>query len=112
VLFGWGLSEYAGAIALIVSELVTNAIRHGEGQVRLGVSRDSSHLHVQVRDDGPGRPVRRPVTTDDESGHGLELVDGLLREHDGTRGVREDDAGHGKTVHVSIRLADAQRRAP
>jgi anti-sigma regulatory factor (Ser/Thr protein kinase) len=115
-LSGWGLGEHAEVTQLILSELVTNAIRHGAGPVRVRISHDPGHLHVGVHDDGPGRPARRPVTEDDESGHGLELIDGLLREHGGTRWVAEDKAGGGKTVQVAIRLPDgpgpeARRRA-
>jgi hypothetical protein len=107
-LTGWGLAGHAEVAQLIVSELVTNALRHGEGPVRVRLSCDGDHLHVDVHDDGPGRPVRRLVTSDDESGHGLELIDGLLQEHGGTRHVADDKAGDGKTVQVSISLAGAQ----
>ena len=103
----WGLAEHAEVIQLIVSELVTNAIRHGDGPVDVRISFDRDHLRVDVHDDGPGRPVRRPVTSDDESGRGLELIDGLLQEHGGTRHVADDDAGDGKTVGVAISLAGA-----
>ena len=104
-LFGWGLGEYAEVAELIVSEYVTNALRHGEGPIRVRISFDGGHLRIEVHDDGAGRPVRRPVTAEDESGRGLELVDGLLALQGGQRTVREDDAGAGKTVGAVIRLA-------
>src|SRR5487761_1234760 len=69
-LFNWGLGEHVDIAEIVVSELVTNAIRHGRGLVRMRISRDTSYLHVEVHDDGSGRPVRRPVTVKDESGHG------------------------------------------
>jgi anti-sigma regulatory factor (Ser/Thr protein kinase) len=104
-LFGWGLGEYAEVAELIVSEYVTNALRHGEGPIRVHISCDRTHLRIEVHDDGPGRPVRRPVTVKDENGHGLELIDGLLSEVGGQRTLLEDDTGPGKTVRASIRLA-------
>ena len=107
-LFNWGLGEHVDIAEIVVSELVTNAIRHGRGLVRMRISRDTSYLHVEVHDDGSGRPVRRPVTVKDESGHGLELVDGLLMLEGGRRTVLEDDAGAGKTVCVAICLADSR----
>lgn len=100
----WELSEHADNIELIVSELVANAIRHGEGPIGVRISHDGIQLRVEVHDDGAGRPVRHPVTADAESGRGLRLVDALLG-HDGTRGVTDDDTGDGKTVHATIRLA-------
>jgi signal transduction histidine kinase len=105
-LAGWGLGVLAEATQLIVSELVANAIRHGAGPVWVRIARDGDHLHVEVHDDGPGRPVRRTVTANDESGRGLELIDGLLKEHGGTRRVIDDDAGDGKTVQATIPLPE------
>jgi anti-sigma regulatory factor (Ser/Thr protein kinase) len=104
-LFDWGLGEYSALSELIVSEFVTNALRHGEGRIRVRVSFDGVHLRIEVHDDGSGRPVRRPVTVGDENGHGLELIDGLLSEEGGQRTVLEDATGPGKTVCAAIRLA-------
>jgi signal transduction histidine kinase len=104
-LFDWGLGEHSDFFELIVSELVTNALRHGEGPIRVRVSCDSTCLRLEVHDDGSGRPVRREVTAGSESGRGLELVDGLLAMQDGWRTEREDDTGTGKTVGAVIRLA-------
>ncbi|HWG60622.1 MAG TPA: hypothetical protein VG253_02815 [Streptosporangiaceae bacterium] len=39
-LFGWGLGEHAELAELIVSELVINAIRHGDGPIRVRISYD------------------------------------------------------------------------
>jgi len=107
-LFGWGLGDHAELAEIIISELVTNAILHGEGPVKARISCGSGHLHVQVHDDGPGRPVRRQAKTDDDSGRGLEVIDGLLELYGGSRDVEDDDAGGGKTVHVAICLAGGQ----
>lgn len=104
-LFDWGLGEHSDVSELIVSEFVTNALRHGEGPITVCVSCDSTNLRIEVHDDGPGRPVRRPVTARSESGRGLELVDGLLAPQGGRRTLHEDAAGAGKTVGAVIRLA-------
>src|SRR5215472_2347731 len=82
-LFDWGLGEHSELFEVIVSEFVTNALLHGEGPIKVHISCDSSHLRIEVHDDGAGRPVRRPVTVRDENGHGLELIDGLLAEEGG-----------------------------
>jgi anti-sigma regulatory factor (Ser/Thr protein kinase) len=106
--FGWGLGEHAELAEIIVSELVTNAIHHGAGPVSARISYVSGQLHVEVHDDGSGRPVRRLVTAEDESGRGLALIDGLIELYGGRRGVANDDAGDGKTVYVAICLAGEQ----
>jgi anti-sigma regulatory factor (Ser/Thr protein kinase) len=99
----WELGEHADNTELIVSELVANAILHGEGQIGVRISYDGTHLRVEVHDDGAGRPVQHPATAEAESGRGLKLVDGLLGPG-GTRGVTDDEAGDGKTVYVAITL--------
>lgn len=106
-LFGWGLGEHSDLAELIVSELVTNAVRHGEGPVRVRVSHYAGQLRVAVHDQGAGRPVRRRVGAGEESGRGLALLDGLIGLHGGRQGTTSDRAGHGKTVYVVIGLAGA-----
>lgn len=104
-LFDWGLSEYTEVVELIVSEYVTNAVVHGDGPVKVRVSCDSEYLRIEVHDDGPGRPVRRPVSASSECGRGLEVVDGVLAPQGGWRTLDEDAAGAGKTIGAVIRLA-------
>jgi anti-sigma regulatory factor (Ser/Thr protein kinase) len=104
---GWGLGGHTELSEIIVSELVTNAIVHGAGPINVSVSPAHDELLIEVRDQGPGRPVRHQPTIDDESGRGLELIDGLLALHGGTRGVTEHRPGPGKTVHVRIALPEA-----
>jgi GAF domain-containing protein/anti-sigma regulatory factor (Ser/Thr protein kinase) len=62
------------AVTLVVSELVTNAIRHGRGDPRLRVRVASPHVVIEVEDEGGHLPQRRFATADDEGGRGLELV--------------------------------------
>ena len=101
----WGLGEQAEVSLLIVSEFVTNGLRHGAGPIEVRISCNGSELRIEVHDDGSGRPVRRPVTVNDASGHGLELIDGLLAEEGGKRTVLEDADGIGKTVCAALCLA-------
>jgi anti-sigma regulatory factor (Ser/Thr protein kinase) len=61
---------------LLVSELVTNAIRYGAPPIRLWVECDDRHaMVVRVADASPQPPVRLHPRGADESGRGIELVD-------------------------------------
>jgi len=104
-LFEWGLGEHTDLAELIISELVTNAIRHGDGEIQVRMSYARGDLRAEVHDGGTGRPVRRQPTAEDESGRGLALLDGLIGLHGGRRGIRNDGRGDGKTVYVVIHLA-------
>jgi anti-sigma regulatory factor (Ser/Thr protein kinase) len=104
-LAAWGLSAHAGLAELIITELATNALRHGAGPIDIGLSYFGSDLWTEVHDDGAGRPVRRQATVDDEQGRGLELLDGLIDLYGGARGVVDDSDGPGKTMYVAVSLA-------
>jgi signal transduction histidine kinase len=103
-LAGRGLGEHADLAELLVSELVTNALCHGDGPIWMQLSFTSGDLRVEVHDDGAGRPVRRHAGGDDECGRGLELLDGLIELYGGERGVISDQASPGKTVFVVLSL--------
>jgi anti-sigma regulatory factor (Ser/Thr protein kinase) len=64
---------------LLVSELVTNAVKYGgEGPVELVIARDDERVRFQVRDHGGTGPlpeIREPGKTG--GGHGLRLVDSI-----------------------------------
>ena len=64
--------------ALVLGELVGNAVRHAEGaslQVRL--RRSGEVLRIAVQDDSPVPPLPRQVSWEDESGRGMHIVDAL-----------------------------------
>ncbi|MFK0160715.1 ATP-binding protein [Streptomyces sp. NPDC090493] len=74
----WGLDEHAETAALLISELVTNAIRHTPARrVRVIVTRPApGWVRVAAVDKAPSRlPHLRAVDADAESGRGLRLVD-------------------------------------
>ncbi|MFD9466423.1 SpoIIE family protein phosphatase [Streptomyces sp. NPDC060027] len=67
----WGVDEEtAFATELIVSELVTNAVRHGAPPIRLRLIKDST-LTCEVSDTGGAAPRLRHARTVDEGGRGL-----------------------------------------
>ncbi len=103
-LAGWGLGDLAELAELVVSELVTNALEHGAGPVQLRLEFGDGLLRVEVHDCGPGRPVCRRPSDEDERGRGLGLLDALISVHGGARGVVDDNGGPGKTVYVALPL--------
>ena len=62
---------------LLVSELVTNSVRHGGPPVVVAVDCDGTALQVRVRDGSPALPQPRDALISDEGGRGLALVRSL-----------------------------------
>jgi anti-sigma regulatory factor (Ser/Thr protein kinase) len=79
----WGLAELADTTALIVSELVTNAVRYASGPVELRLIRDRA-LTCEVTDDSSTAPQLRRALDSDEGGRGL-FITAQLTERWGTR---------------------------
>jgi anti-sigma regulatory factor (Ser/Thr protein kinase) len=79
-------------VLLVTSELVTNAILHGRGEIALAVDLDGEDIHLSVRDEGQGAPIQPRPMPDAFStgGRGLPLVTALSR----TWGSQLDDQGH------------------
>ena len=74
----WGLEDVAFTTELVVSELVTNAIRYGQEPIRLRLIHDRE-LICEVSDAGMAAPHLRPARLMDEGGRGLLLVAQLSR---------------------------------
>ncbi|MFF9126597.1 SpoIIE family protein phosphatase [Streptomyces sp. NPDC014889] len=79
----WGLEEIAFTTELIISELITNAIRYGSDPIRLRLLRDRT-LICEVADGSSTSPRLRRAATTDEGGRGLFLV-AQLAQRWGTR---------------------------
>lgn len=79
----WGLDEVAFTTELILSELITNAIRYATGPIRVRLLRDR-RLICEVSDTSSTTPHLRYATSLDEGGRGLFLV-AQLAERWGTR---------------------------
>ncbi|MDX3456189.1 SpoIIE family protein phosphatase [Streptomyces sp. ME02-8801-2C] len=82
-LAGWGLEDLTFVTELVVSELVTNAIRHGGAPIRLRLILDRS-LICEVADGSSAAPHPRRARIFDEGGRGLLLV-AQLTDRWGTR---------------------------
>ncbi|MFF1809291.1 SpoIIE family protein phosphatase [Streptomyces sp. NPDC058251] len=91
----WGLEDLDFTTELVVSELVTNAIRYGRPPIRLRLIHDRA-LICEVSDASGTTPHLRRARLLDEGGRGLLLV-AQLAERWGTRHAR-----HGKTVWAEL----------
>ncbi|MFF4345781.1 SpoIIE family protein phosphatase [Streptomyces sp. NPDC001530] len=94
----WGLSEATFTAELVVSELVTNAIRYGEPPIRLRLIHDATILIFEVSDSNHTAPHLRRAKTFDEGGRGLLLV-AQLTQRWGSRHTAE-----GKTIWAEMSL--------
>ncbi|GAA2572184.1 MULTISPECIES: SpoIIE family protein phosphatase [Streptomyces] len=98
-LTAWGLDEIAFVTELVVSELVTNAIRYGAPPVQLRLIRDRT-LICEVADASSTSPHLRRAHAYDEGGRGLLLV-AQLTQRWGSR-----QTGGGKTIWAEQPLPD------
>ena len=78
---------------LVVSELVSNVVRHAQEGFDLSLDRVGDRILLRVRDRAPGRPQIRRVGLDSVDGRGLALVEvvssewGVTDEGDGSKTV-------------------------
>ncbi|MFJ8164338.1 SpoIIE family protein phosphatase [Streptomyces sp. NPDC096136] len=91
-LTAWELDEASFVAELVVSELVTNAIRYGRPPIQLRLIHEGNTLICEVSDASSTAPHMRRARTFDEGGRGLLLV-AQLAQRWGTR-----HAPTGKTI--------------
>ncbi|MGW0608806.1 SpoIIE family protein phosphatase [Streptomyces sp. NPDC002640] len=95
----WGLEELAPTVELIVSELVTNAVRYAHGTITLRFIRAET-LICEVSDSNTAAPHLRIAKETDEGGRGLYMV-GLMARSWGARQTTD-----GKTIWADLTLPD------
>jgi serine phosphatase RsbU (regulator of sigma subunit)/anti-sigma regulatory factor (Ser/Thr protein kinase) len=85
----WGLEDLVPVTELLVSELVTNAIKYAKGEILLRLILESGSLACEVHDSSPALPRVLQVDRDAENGRGLHVVSqlasrwGARRNHSG-----------------------------
>lgn len=80
----WDLEELSDSVELLVSEVVTNAVRYAERPITLRLLR-TDMLRCEVGDDVPQLPRLRQARATDEGGRGLYLVNRIARRWGATR---------------------------
>jgi anti-sigma regulatory factor (Ser/Thr protein kinase) len=98
MLRGWGLTddEWLDRASLVVSELVTNAVRHGGGCLALDLRADEGIVTVGAADASALVPRRGEVYEDGTGGYGIGIIEALASRW----GV--DDQEGGKRVWVRL----------
>ena len=96
----WHLDrEMTDTALLLVSELATNAIRHGTPPVRLAVRLRGDELRVEVTDSSPSLPRLDHPGPDQTGGRGLQIVQQLAARW----GASVSRSRLGKTVWFELR---------
>ncbi|MFE9877524.1 SpoIIE family protein phosphatase [Streptomyces sp. NPDC005784] len=99
-LAAWGLQQHAFTATLVVSELVTNAVRYSDGPIGLRLILDGSAIVCEVTDDSSTAPHLRHAEEVDEGGRGLYLT-WQVSHRWGTR-----PEARGKTIWAEIALSE------
>ena len=96
VLAGWGFTDpdWLDSAAVVVSELVTNAVRHGGGCIELQLEAHDERVVVSVADGSSVVPRRRDP--DDVGGRGIALIEAM------SRGWTVQNYEGGKRVRVEM----------
>lgn len=87
LLWEWGITEFSEGVELLVSELLTNAVKasrylDGISPVRLWLLSDKARVLTLVWDANPRPPVRMSIDEEAEGGRGLVLVETLSQKWD------------------------------
>jgi anti-sigma regulatory factor (Ser/Thr protein kinase) len=94
--------DVAETVELMVSELVTNCIRHTGSGFELTITRCGQEIRVEATDGAGGQPAMKSPAPTDPFGRGLRIVDMLSQDW----GVQRTGTA-GKTVWFTLSVAEA-----
>jgi serine phosphatase RsbU (regulator of sigma subunit)/anti-sigma regulatory factor (Ser/Thr protein kinase) len=101
----WNSESILDELELVLTEILTNALVHGQSDVDVRMRRHVGGIRLEVQDNCPQPPVPTVIVADDavnaeaESGRGLLIVDALSTEWGSS------PAGRGKTTWVEMALS-------
>lgn len=105
LLEGWGIDQQAiEDAALLVTEVVTNAVIHAQTPITLEVRRREGRVWFEVSDLDGHQVTQREPTERESTGRGMHLVDSLASDWEVVYGEK------GKTVRFSL-IADVHRES-
>jgi len=103
----WGLTELTPLAELVVSELVTNAVRYAQSKISLRLVLEGG-LFCEVVDDSAALPRLRQAADDDERGRGLQVVSQIAQRW----GTRRTSAGKVVWCELAVPSTRQARAAP
>jgi DNA-binding NarL/FixJ family response regulator len=92
----WDCGAVLDVVNILVSELVTNAIKHAQSEADVAVFLTPAAIRIEVTDTGEGTPRPKALIQDGTSGRGLAIVDAMSSAW----GVVPQEAG--KTVWFEV----------
>jgi len=108
-----------------LDNLVENALRHGDGTIRVTATAGGATLTIDVHDEGPGFPAdfiataferfsrADPARSRGGTGLGLSIVRAIARSHGGDAHASNDPAGGARvSIVLPLRTPAAQKRPP
>ena len=115
-----------GRLTQVLVNLLTNAVRYGNGQIRLDAHTNGGHVVLEVHDNGPGVPKRYEETIWERfergahrldasvpgSGIGLPIARSLVESHGGTIGYQRSAQLGGACFTVSVPRGTPHRTSP
>ncbi|MDQ1449019.1 MAG: serine/threonine-protein kinase RsbW [Actinomycetota bacterium] len=93
--------QVADAVAVMVSELAANAVRHTGSHFTLSIDRSPELIRIAVTDGGSGSPIVKNPEPVEPSGRGLQIVQALAADW----GVIPASEPPGKTVWFTVAVA-------
>jgi hypothetical protein len=111
----WRLIRLADTAQVVVSELLTNAVRASTGLdqsvVQLSLACDWHQLLILVRDYDPGAPYPRHADAEDEGGRGLMLVETVARDSAGSGPLTEPrESSCGRSYELRLRRQECREQ--
>jgi anti-sigma regulatory factor (Ser/Thr protein kinase) len=98
LLASWGLSDLTETVELLVSEVVTNVVRHAQTDGSIVVTRSAFGVRVEVSDSAGGEPTPLSPEPRQPSGRGLSIVNAMATRW----GVASSPDGSGKSVWFEV----------
>jgi anti-sigma regulatory factor (Ser/Thr protein kinase) len=104
LLVSWGMSDLTEVVELLVSEVVTNVVRHARTDGSIVVTRSATGVRVEVSDSAGGEPTPLSPEPRQPSGRGLSIVDAMATRW----GVATAPDGTGKAVWFEVDLVESR----
>jgi PAS domain S-box-containing protein len=96
-------TRYGSSLAMLVNEIVTNAMKHGGGKILVTLRHDGQMIRLDVSDEGPGFP--EGFSPRIHAHTGIDLIESLSRwdlKGEVTFSNRPESEGHGGRVVVTF----------